>query len=348
MLIPRRTRINIRSRLRKIFPKKSNIAYRIAIVILLILYVLIFEYLMVLEGQPNNANIVTAIYFASSTIFTVGYGDIVFRSLAGRIFSVIVQFVGIILISGFLINYVITPWMDRVVKFRLPRKVSSGVKDHIIICGYNQLVETLIDELAEQELMFLIVDDEEELIRELSYKDIPCIFGVSSDKQTLINAGIEKARLLIANKSDETNANIVLTAREFDHITIIAIVEDRSNSKYLKYAGADTVVSPKSMFGQFIGNKAMDRLVSRVTGATEIFEGVNIVEFPVYLKSPLIGKTIKEVSNQQHLANTKIVGIWKSGTLSFDPKEEDIIRENSVLLAIGTPEGLAKLKKFTH
>jgi voltage-gated potassium channel len=348
MLIPRRTRINIRSRLRKIFPKKSNIAYRIAIVILLILYVLIFEYLMVLEGQPNNANIVTAIYFASSTIFTVGYGDIVFRSLAGRIFSVIVQFVGIILISGFLINYVITPWMDRVVKFRLPRKVSSGVKDHIIICGYNQLVETLIDELAEQELMFLIVDDEEELIRELSYKDIPCIFGVSSDKQTLINAGIEKARLLIANKSDETNANIVLTAREFDHITIIAIVEDRSNSKYLKYAGADTVVSPKSMFGQFIGNKAMDRLVSRVTGATEIFEGVNIVEFPVYLKSPLIGKTIKEVSNQQHLANTKIVGIWKSGTLSFDPREEDIIRENSVLLAIGTPEGLAKLKKFTH
>jgi voltage-gated potassium channel len=348
MLIPRRTRINIRSRLRKIFPKKSNIAYRIAIVILLILYVLIFEYLMVLEGQPNNANIVTAIYFASSTIFTVGYGDIVFRSLAGRIFSVIVQFVGIILISGFLINYVITPWMDRVVKFRLPRKVSSGVKDHIIICGYNQLVETLIDELAEQELMFLIVDDEEELIRELSYKDIPCIFGVSSDKQTLINAGIEKARLLITNKSDETNANIVLTAREFDHITIIAIVEDRSNSKYLKYAGADTVVSPKSMFGQFIGNKAMDRLVSRVTGATEIFEGVNIVEFPVYLKSPLIGKTIKEVSNQQHLANTKIVGIWKSGTLSFDPKEEDIIRENSVLLAIGTPEGLAKLKKFTH
>ena len=197
-------------------------------------------------------------------------------------------------------------------------------------------------------LQFVIVEDEEELIRELSYKDIPCIFGVPSDKQTLINAGIEKARLLIANKSDEKNANIVLTAREFDHITIIAIVEDRSNSKYLKYAGADTVVSPKSMFGQFIGKKAMDRLVSRVTGATEIFEGVHIVEFPIYLKSPLIGKTIKEVSNQQHLAGAKIVGIWKSGTLSFDPKEEDVIRENSVLLAIGTPEGLAKLKKLTH
>jgi voltage-gated potassium channel len=188
--------------------------------------------------------------------------------------------------------------MDRVIKFRLPRKVSTGMKDHIIICGYNQLVETLIDELTEQYFPFVIVDEEEELIRELSYKDIPCIFWVTSDKQTLINAGIEKARLLIANKSDEKNANIILTAREFDHLTIIGIVEDRSNSKYLKYAGADAVVSPKSMFGQFIGKKAMDRLVGRVTGATEILQGVHVVEFPIYLKNPLIDKTIKEVSIQ--------------------------------------------------
>ena len=201
---------------------------------------------------------------------------------------------------------------------------------------------------TDQDFPFVIVDEEEELIRELAYKDIPCIFGVPSDKQTLINAGIEKARLLIANKSDEKNANIILTAREFDHLTIIGIVEDMSNSKYLKYAGADAVVSPKSMFGQFIGKKAMDKLVSRVTGATEIFEGVHVVEFPIYMKSPLIGKTIKEVSNRRNLADAKIVGIWKSGTLSFDPKEEDIIRKNSVLLAVGTPEGLAKLKKLIY
>jgi voltage-gated potassium channel len=42
------------------------------------------------------------------------------------------------------------------------------------------------------------------------------------------------------------------------------------------------------------------------------------------------------------------VGIWKSGTLSFEPDAEDLIRENSVLLAVGTPEELSKLKKLTH
>ena len=103
---------------------------------------------MILENQPENANIITAIYWATTTITTVGYGDVIFTSQAGRLFSIIVQTLGIILISIFLVNYVVTPWFDRVIKFRLPRKVSTGMKDHIIICGYNQLVETLIDELA--------------------------------------------------------------------------------------------------------------------------------------------------------------------------------------------------------
>jgi voltage-gated potassium channel len=342
-----RKKVSLRARFRKAVHRNPQIIYKIAAVFLLVIYILTFEYLMVLENQPENANLVTAIYWATTTIATVGYGDVVFTSWTGRIFTIIIQVLGIILISGFLVTYIVTPWMDRVIKFRLPRKVSSGMKDHIIICGYNQLVETLIDELAEQDMLFVIVEDEEELIRELVYKNIPCIFGAPSDKQTLTNAGIEKAKLLIANKSDEKNANIVLTAREFQNINIIAVVEDRSNSKYLKYAGADTVVSPKWMFGQFLGKKAIDRLVSRVTGATEIFEGVHIIEFPVYLKSPLIGKTLKEVSSQQ-LTGAKIVGTWKSGTLSFDPKEEDVVRENSVLLAVGTREELSKLKKLTH
>lgn len=336
-----------RSWFKKLMRKKPVLAYEIIAVFLFIIYILLFKHIMILEGQPENANAITAIYWATTTVATVGYGDVVFTSLLGRVFSIVVQVMGILLISGFLATYVVAPWMDRAIKFRLPRKVPSSTRDHIIICGYNQLVETLIDELAEQEITFIIIEDEEELVKELVYRDIPCIFGSPSDKQALVNAGIENARILIANKSDEKNANIVLTAREFQHLNIIAIVEDRSNSKYLKYAGADMVVSPKSMFGQFIGRKAMDRLVSRVTGTTEIFKGMHVTEFPVYLKSPLIGKTIKEVSSQR-LIGARIVGIWKSGNLSFNPEEDDVIRGNSVLLAVGTPEELSKLKKLTH
>ena len=142
------TKVNIRATFRKMVYKKHKIAYKIAAVLLFIIYILIFERLMILENHPENANIITAIYWATNTITTVGgYGDVIFTSLAGRLFTVIVQILGVILIASFLVNFVITPWMDRVIKFRLPRKVSKSMKDLIIICGYNQLVETLIDEL---------------------------------------------------------------------------------------------------------------------------------------------------------------------------------------------------------
>jgi|GEM_PF-4694082 len=135
MFTSRRKKINIITRFRSIIHKRPDIAYKIAATLLFIIYILIFQYLMVLENQPKNANFITAIYWATTTIATVGYGDVVFTSPAGRLFSIIVQVVGVILISSFLVNYVITPWMDRVIKFRLPRKVSAGMKDHIIICG---------------------------------------------------------------------------------------------------------------------------------------------------------------------------------------------------------------------
>jgi voltage-gated potassium channel len=162
--------------------KKSQTVYRTIAVLVFIAYIQVFEYLMLLENQPENANPITAIYWATTTIATVGYGDVVFSSQTGRLFSIVVQVLGLFLISGFLVTYIITPWMDRVIKFRVPRKVSSSMKDHIIICGYNQLVETLIDELKDQETLFVVVEDEEELVRELVYKEIPCIFGVPSDR----------------------------------------------------------------------------------------------------------------------------------------------------------------------
>jgi len=42
------------------------------------------------------------------------------------------------------------------------------------------------------------------------------------------------------------------------------------------------------------------------------------------------------------------VGLWTLGRLSLNPKPEDIIKESSVLLAVGTEKQLEALKKLTR
>jgi len=331
----------------KLGSRKSIVVYAATVINLTIIYSLIFIYLFKIEQHPEQANLITAVYWVITSMTTVGYGDIVLTSNAGRAFSVLVQLSGVIMIFGLMFPLVITPWLERTIKDILPLKAPEDMNDHIIICKYNRLVETLIDELKDHGISFIIVDNDEHLIHELVEKKIPCIFGSASNEEALKNANIDTARVVITNDTDEENANIVLTAREYTDVDVIAMVEDTSKAKYLKYAGASRVVSPKSLFGRFIGKKAIDPFVSRLTGATEFFEGVSIVEFPIYPNSQLIGNTF-EIAAIRERTGANIVGIWKSGILSFNPHANDMIKDNSVLLAIGTTEHLSKLKKLTR
>ncbi|MFZ3382564.1 MAG: TrkA C-terminal domain-containing protein [Candidatus Methanoperedens sp.] len=71
------------------------------------------------------------------------------------------------------------------------------------------------------------------------------------------------------------------------------------------------------------------------------------MEFPIYPKSPLILKKLKDAKIRTG-TGANIVGLWTMGRLSLNPKPEDIIKESSVLLAVGTEKQLEALKKLTR
>jgi len=194
---------------------------------------------------------------------------------------------------------------------------------------------------------FIVVDDNEGEIRSLLNDGIECIFGDPGKKDVLDGAGICRARLLIANQNDEKNASIILTAKESCNIEILAIVNDKSNSDYLKYAGANRVISPKSLLGSFIGRKAVAPLIDRIINSTAFLDDLEITEFPIYPGSSLLNKSLKE-SRIRDLTGANIVGIWKGGELSLNPRSYDIIKRNSILLVVGNKEQLRKFKQLTH
>ncbi len=332
--------------------KRSIITYSVIVLCLVVIYGSIFMLLMFREGQHipgqmDNVNPVTAIYWVIATMTTVGYGDVYFVEGAGRLFSVVVAISGVILLFALLFPLVITPWIESRVKAALPTSVSPALSDHLIICGYSLLVESLIEELEHQRIPFVVVEDDSSVVRDLLERGILCIHGDPCDKNTLDGANIQKARVLIANKSDEIDADIVLTARDMCEVKTITILEDLSKRKYLEYAGADSVIAPKSMLGSFMGRKAADPTVSHLVGATKFLKDIEIIEFPIHPESELIGKSLKE-SEIRKRTGCNIIGMWASGELSLNPKSTDIIRSNSILLAVGTDEQLMALKKLTR
>jgi len=340
-------------KLRK-FAKNNTIALYLFIAVFLVaIYAIIFMYLMYHESRyiPSQASHIdpaTALYWVISTMTTVGYGDIIFMRTPGMLFSVIVQISGVMMIFAMMFPLVVTPWLEKRIQSQLPLNAPHNLSDHIIVCGYNSIIETLAEEFKDHNIPFIIVDSNENTVRRLIGQEISCMHGDSSDISVLKNANIARSKVLIANESDEMNANIVLTARGFlKELLIIAIVEDMKKAKYLHYAGATRVVSPKSLLGTFIGKKAIDPMTHNLTGATEFFEGLKIIEFPVYPDSQLIKKSLLTAQIREK-TGAHVVGMWIAGELMLHPHPSTMIKSNSVLLAVGSDAQLSMLRELTR
>ncbi len=308
------------------------------------LYSVAYMILMRLEGRPELADPVRAIYWVVATMTTVGYGDIVFSTPAGYIFSIIVSLTGIVLVFAFILPGIVMPWFEHLGQ-ELPETAPEWLEDHIIVCGYGPLVESLIEKLVEMRIPFVIVESRESVARSI-FKRYPTIWGEPSEIHVLRNARISSARAVIANYADEVNADIVLTIREISGIEVIAMVEDLRNSKFLSYAGASRVLSPKTMLGTFVAQISHPSCSgSLLPGAVQLFSTITLVEIPLFPESPLMGRRTSDPLILE--TGAVIVGIWKRGEFKPRPFGDDVLPPRSVILAVGEVEQLMRLRSLS-
>src|SRR5512139_895198 len=111
------------------------------------LYSLVFMALMSLEGQSQNVNIATAIYWVVVTMTTLGFGDIVFKTSIGYFFTIIVSLSGIAILWAVVVPLGITPNLERMIRVD-PTSALVKMNGHIIISGFNPIVETLAERFS--------------------------------------------------------------------------------------------------------------------------------------------------------------------------------------------------------
>ena len=134
-----------------------------------------FHEIMALEGRTFSWW--TSIYWTLVTMSTLGFGDIVFTSDLGRMYSVVVLLTGAVLILIVLpftfIQLVYVPWTAALREARAPRELPEETRGHLLFTGRGPVELALMHraELAGVPF-FLIVGDAEEAatLRDAGYE----------------------------------------------------------------------------------------------------------------------------------------------------------------------------------
>ncbi|MFB6120284.1 MAG: NAD-binding protein [Halobacteriaceae archaeon] len=212
-----------------------------------------------------------AFYYTLVTASTVGYGDLTPTTQGARLFSMSVIVVGTASFA-IAVGTLLGPLIEARFSQALGRMTAAQLEvleDHILVLGYGDLTESVLDELEGEE--FIVVTQDERHATELSDRGIQVLTADPTDEDTLRRANVAEARAaLVATNNDAQDALVVLTVRDLSpDMPIIAAATHRENVAKLRHAGADTVISPAAIGGRLLaqsvlGEEGMEDLADRV------------------------------------------------------------------------------------
>jgi voltage-gated potassium channel len=170
--------------------------------------------------------------------------------------------------------------------------------------------------------------------------DVLYLHGSASDDALLREAGIERARAVIACvDSDAENIFTTLTARELrPDIAIVARAAAEDSESRLRRAGADRVISPYKSSGHEMARLALH---PNVFGTMDVTAEYRLEEIAVDPGCEACGKPVEEIRG-----GSVIVGLRRGdGTFEPQPPSSTVLREGDLIMAMGTPRTLERLEK---
>lgn len=152
---------------------------------------------------------IDALYFASETITTVGYGDFSFaqQSTALRLFGVALMFGGAI-VTAILVAFLADLLLSRRFVQTAGLRRARHMRDHVVVVGLGSIGVRVVSDLSAAGYDVLVIEPDENnrFLPTVAELDVPVIFGDSTMRQTLESARVDRARgVAVVTQDDMEN-----------------------------------------------------------------------------------------------------------------------------------------------
>ncbi len=301
----------------------------------------------VLLGFP----LLDALYQTVTTLTTVGFREVHPLTPAGQIFTMVLIVLGVgtvlysitlmfgVLVEGDVLRYLERRVMDRQI---------SRMSDHVIICGYGRVGRATSEYLRATGVPAVVVDLNPHRLAHLT--DAPHLVGDVTNDATLKEAGIDRARALIAAlDSDQDTVYVVLSARALrPDMIIVARARTAEARTKMVLAGATRAVNP-----QLIGGRRMAAFALQPDVADFMDVVMQDGEFDYRIQqvrvpegSSLVGRTLAELGAPERFGVTVLaVRRVAHGPFTAHPDGSVRLEPGSVLITFGTSGQVEALER---
>jgi voltage-gated potassium channel len=295
-----------------------------------------------------------ALYMTVITVTTVGYREVRPLDTTGQLWTMVLLITGV----GTLF-YAAVSSVELVVEGAIRgyfgrRRMQAAVgklNGHYILCGYGRVGRQVAREFARDGVPFVVVDQEPGIIEECLVEGYLALLGEASDDTVLEEAGVRRARGLVAAvDSDADNVFVVLSARKLNpKLNIVARASSDESAAKLEIAGADRTLSPYAVGGRRLASLATQPLVvdflDIVTRGEKGLE-FRLEEFGVPEDSFIAGQTIGELRIGERTGAMILATRNSEGTFDTSPSASDRIRAGDTLIVLGTREQISRLERL--
>ena len=213
----------------------------------------------------------------------------------------------------------------------------------IIIVGAGEVGFHIAQKLSEENQDVFLIDKDPEKVRRITENlDIQAVLGSGTSPDTLRDAGIEDAEMLVAaTDSDEVNLIACLLARHLNpYIVKLARVR---NPEYLKekdlfgqdLLSVDQIINPESEMVENITDLMM------VPGASDVIDFVDgrvkLIGVTVKPDSPFVGRRLLSFKGME---GKLLLGAIVRGEQVFIPHGEDTLEANDMAYVVVRAEDL--------
>jgi voltage-gated potassium channel len=244
-------------------------------------------------------------------------------------------FYALVAVTEFFVSGHVSGLLDQ----RRRQRIVDALSDHYLVCGFGRVGRQVVRDLRAAGAKFLVIDRNPESVEVATATGTPVLEGEASEEQLLRQAGIARARALIACvDSDAENVFITLTARELrPDLTIVARASGEEAEQKLRRAGARRVVSPYKSSGSEMARLALH---PQVAGVVDVAPEYRMEEIEVTPGCLGAGRPLADIAGSAIVA-----ALYRAeGELVPQPSGETVPQPGDVLIAMGTASAMDRLE----